>query len=447
MIDRYLPTPIPNGFWCTNSAGLFVDDTSNAWPSNVIISDAATTGGVCSTNQGASFPNFDAVVSPQAPDSYEQTRVNYQMQSLAVIQSNAPIDILLNGGEYDMQVPGWGSVAWLKDPRVQAATNGLNFLVYESQRKAYQLSFLTAAIKQQIPNRTLSIFYEASSAEETRVNYAGNGYLQWGWDSRNMVSNTDLPSYMAYYSTLNLGSWTNNSEYFAGNAFNCDMLTRILDAVGYNIALGHPLNYTWVEGGGSATDSSVNSCSDIPTYTGFLKCMYTAGMVGGIAEYSAPPGTTSFFWGPGNWSAFSSTNPPDWLLQMMALSHTHALFSHLANFLYSGTLLSGPQVHVMSTDQPAYEFTNTVADPYSRVLARKLNGQNQWLVTAWNSNETTNTVTVNIPTIGNLTVTAVPSASVYEVTMTGTNVKQTLQDEYTSYNPPPAPLSLRVVPQ
>jgi hypothetical protein len=127
----------------------------------------------------------------------------------------------------------------------------------------------------------------------------------------------------------------------------------------------------------------------------------------------------------------------------MALSHVHALFSHLANVLTNGDLLSGPQAHRYSLDQPAYEFTNTAGLLNDRVLARKLRGTNYWIVTAWAADGTNQNVTVNIPTIGALTVSAVSSGSVYQVTMSGTNVQQTLLDEYASF-PPVPPVDFRV---
>jgi hypothetical protein len=128
----------------------------------------------------------------------------------------------------------------------------------------------------------------------------------------------------------------------------------------------------------------------------------------------------------------------------MALGHVHALFSHLENVLTNGDLLTGPQMHAMSTDQPAYEFTNTAGYANARVLARKLRGQNQWIVTAWAADGVSTNVTVTIPTVGALTVAAVPSASVYQVTMSGTNVTQTLLDEYLSWPQGAPPVVLNV---
>ena len=187
---------------------------------------------------------------------------------------------------------------------------------------------------------------------------------------------------------------------------------------------------------------------DIPTYTGFLKCLYTAGSVGAAEGYfydpdSNPTNEYGTVFGTG-WDATFPTNvPPNWLLQIMALSHVHALFSHLANVLTNGDLLSGPQAHRYSLDQPAYELTNTAGLLNDRVLARKLRGTNYWIVTAWAADGTNQNVTVNIPTIGALTVSAVSSGSVYQVTMSGTNVQQTLLDEYASF-PPVPPVDFRV---
>ena len=133
---------------------------------------------------------------------------------------------------------------------------------------------------------------------------------------------------------------------------------------------------------------------------------------------------------------------------MMALSHVHALFSQLETFTDNSDLISGPQHHALSYDQPAYEFTNTAGLVEDRVLARKSRSANQWLVTAWAADMITNNVTVTIPTLGNLTVKAVPSATVYQVTMSGTNVQQTLLDEYASFPVTlPAPAGFRVLSQ
>jgi phage baseplate assembly protein gpV len=69
-------------------------------------------------------------------------------------------------------------------------------------------------------------------------------------------------------------------------------------------------------------------------------------------------------------------------------------------------------------DQPSYEFTNTVADATARVLVRKLNNRDDWLVTAWAAAGNDRTVYVNIPTVGRVGVLASASGSVYRATLT-----------------------------
>jgi hypothetical protein len=456
LIDRTFPYPTPSGFWCTNSSGQFVDANTNTWATLVYTNINGNWVYVCSTNA-----NIRPVVSPEGPDDYWQTATAYWMTNLMIIESNSPISVILNGGEYGLNVLGFGGDAWKQDPRVQsqavmtnawATTNltGTSWPSYTSSRKAHQLGFLTSAIKQQLPNRGHYIFYDTGN-EETRDYQPGykdwkNIQNLWGWWSENMNTNTDLPSFQSYF--YRWQGWTNPAGV---NAFspNIDLLTEQLNGVGYDISLGYPLNYSWLSGGWDNDGTgNTNQLSDIPRYTGFLNCLYTAGMVGGIAGFFSNGTDTNnvIFEGPSFSAAFPSNSPPHWLLQMMALSHVHALFSHLDNFLYDGDLLSGPQPHLMSADQPAYEFTNTAGYVNDRVLARRMHGTNLWLVTAWAADGITNNVTITIPTIGNLTVAAIPSASVYQVTMSGTNVQQTLLDEYVSFpERPPPPNNLKVL--
>jgi hypothetical protein len=145
-------------------------------------------------------------------------------------------------------------------------------------------------------------------------------------------------------------------------------------------------------------------------------------------------------------ATFASTNPPIWLQQIIVTAHVHALFSHLEPFLTNGILLSGAQAHAFSTDQPAYEFTNTAGLLNDRVLVRKLRVANYWIVTAWAADGINRNVTVNIPMVGALTVLAADSGSVYQVTMSGTNVQQVLLDEYDSFpRIPPPPTNPRII--
>jgi hypothetical protein len=457
IMDSTFPATLSSRFWVTNSSGQFMTrNSSNVWSDMVYTN---VNGNMVWTSQ--THPGWIPAPSPEGPDSDWAAATVYTMNNLAGIQSNCPIAVLLDDGEWGLDCVGFGKSAWELDPRVQAqavmtnaftdtvgeggytVTNqGMSWPNYISHRKAHQLGFLTAAINQQLTNRILSIFYSTGN-EQTRC-YVPDPWGQvcwenwqdgWGFWSEVMNTNTDLPCFQSYF--YRYQGWTNPPGAIWSTP-NMDLLTEQLNGVGYDINLGYPLNYSFVCSGFDSGSGNTNQLSDISLYTGFLKCLYTAGMVGANAGYySYPSGTNgTLIGGPGFDAAFPSNSPPHWLMQMMVLSHVHALFSHLENFLYNGDLLTGPQPHLMSADQPAYEFTNTAGYANDRVLARKLRGQNQWIVTAWAADGITNNVTVTIPTIGNLTVTAVPAASVYQVTMTGTNVTQTLLDEYASFPPP-----------
>jgi hypothetical protein len=96
---------------------------------------------------------------------------------------------------------------------------------------------------------------------------------------------------------------------------------------------------------------------------------------------------------------------------MMSLGHVHALFSHLEDYLRHGDLLPGPDRHRWSTDLPAYEFPT--GDAAARVLARKHRTRDEWLLTAWAAGGANREVSVTIPKLGELTLLARDTASVY----------------------------------
>src|SRR5690606_1271349 len=76
---------------------------------------------------------------------------------------------------------------------------------------------------------------------------------------------------------------------------------------------------------------------------------------------------------------------------------------------------------------PACEFPTGDAD--ARVLARKHRKRQEWLITAWAAGGDSRDVTVSIPDLGDVTLTARPCGSVYLATL-----KQLIDHE------PPAPV-------
>jgi hypothetical protein len=203
---------------------------------------------------------------------------------------------------------------------------------------------------------------------------------------------SDLPNISIYYKQFNSG-WTGDN----------DMLTQVLNAVGRDIAFGEPLSYNWLCAGWTRKDLGEAAFSDAEHYMGFLKCYYTAGMIGGVAGYFSYP--------PGGFGADLGDEVPSWLMQMMVLARAHALFSHLEDFLRNGDLLPGPRKHRWSEDQPAYELPT--GDSEVRVLARRHRAKAQWLVTAWASGGADRDATVAIPDLGTVTLRARTCGSVY----------------------------------
>jgi hypothetical protein len=410
-LDRDWPTNLSRGFWVTNAAGYFVDDQTNLW--------------LDQTNR-----HFNKVVSPEAPDADLANESEFQTAPLKTLLSNAPIAIILNGGERDLGVPGFDLKAWRFDPRVMAAmTNvwsypsnlsGVTWPRYVSDRKAHQLGFLTSRVRQAVPHREMYVYYNTGN-EQYRLttlphqketndwHWRWEDQHYWGYNSDVMLANTDLPSFECYFTGA--GSWTNS-----GLQYHYDLLTMYLNGVGYNHKLGAALNYSWVCGGWSNTDT--NRLADLARYTGFLKCLYTGGMVGAVAGYfEYPTGTNATVFGEHGYAGtFPADTPPHWLRQIEVLGRVHALFSHLDDYLYHGDLLPGDHPHAMSQDQPAYEFTNTVADATARVLVRKMNGTNLWLACAWAASGGDRNVTVTIPTAGRVTLKASVSGAVYKIT-------------------------------
>jgi hypothetical protein len=96
---------------------------------------------------------------------------------------------------------------------------------------------------------------------------------------------------------------------------------------------------------------------------------------------------------------------------MMVLARVHALFSHLEDFLRNGKLLPGPDRHRWSQDLPAYEFP--AGDQDARVLARRHNLSQEWLIVAWAAGGEDREVTVTIPELGQVNVLARVCGSVY----------------------------------
>jgi hypothetical protein len=335
------------------------------------------------------------VWSPEAADDIVQGAADLRSEPLREVARRAPVAIVLNGGEYALGVLGFSKKHWEQDPRILTARGETPWFDYISQRKAQMEMRIAAGVRDAAPDRQLYLYY--TSGGGTHRNRWG-GWKEWAYDFAWMRHVSDVPTDEFYYQHFNSG-W----------AGDMSMLTQALNAKGYELSFGKPLNYNWLCAGwprGKEGEDPAKGLGDLERYMGFVKCLYTTGMIGANAGYYAYP--------QGGFGAeFPEDQPPHWLRQIIVLAHAHALFSHLEDDLRNGDLLPGPDPHVWSSSQPAYELPT--GDKTLRVVARKHRLKNRWLVTAWAAGDDARPATVEIPDLGPQTFQARPAGSVYAV--------------------------------
>jgi len=335
-----------------------------------------------------------AVFSPEAPDSVWALAGEYRAAPLReMVKRGIPLAIVLNGGEYGLNVLGFARPVWIKDPRIVAAVGQGSWQEYASAKKANSEHIIADIVRKAVPKRNLYIYYTAGG----NVFRDKNGSIgDWGPTWKHMRGVSDLPGNEIYFRHFNDG--------FTGRR---DMLTLALNAVSAELPVGDKLSYNWICGGWTRGNAEKN-IADMDRWTGFLKCYYTAGMIGAIvAYYEYPPG--------GFQAKFPADQPPAWLRQIAASAYIHALFSQLEELVRQSDLQPGPLKHAISSNDPAYEFPT--GDATARVLVRKHHAKPIWLLTAWASDGPDRAVTVSVPELASLTLQARVCGSVYQATL------------------------------
>jgi hypothetical protein len=389
IVSRALPARLPPETWTRDAAGRPVPPQGAAW-------------------------------SPEAPPEVIRAVAEVRAAPLRKIRAKAPIAIILNGGENALSVVGPSRKYWEQDPRILAAKGNSSWYEYVSRRKGEMETAIADACRRAVPDRTLYVYYAAGGV--TFRNFYP-GWEDSAFDFKWMRTACDLPSEEYYYKSFNDG-WTGNR----------DVLTGALNSKGLVFTYGQPLSYDWLNGGsldeskpplpraGRTTQPVFDPdgrLSDMRLYAGFLKCIYTAGTIGGVAGYfNLPPG--------GFGHRFPPDRPPHWLRQMTTLAQVHALFSFQEPFVRASDLLPGPDKHRWSKDQPAYEFPT---EPGVRVLARRHKTRPEWLITAWAADGRARNVTCQIPELGDVVLNARPEGSVYFISLAGATPRVQWQDQ------------------
>ncbi|MGD8238511.1 MAG: hypothetical protein PVH68_08175 [Armatimonadota bacterium] len=342
--------------------------------------------------------------SPEAPDEVFEQAAALAVEPLQKIMERAPVAIVLNGGEYGLNVYGFSKTAWQSDPRVMKAKGDRSWFSYISERKAHQDQIIMDAVRQAVPAETLYIYYHTGAAHRKRY----GSWWHWAHEYEQLRKISDMASSSIYYKHFNTG-WTGEN----------DMLTQALNSLAQQMEFGDALSYNWMCAGWTREKQGEAAFGDLERYVGYLKCYYTAGMIGGVAGYFAHP--------EGGFGADVGDEAPHWLRQMMVLGRVQALFSHLEDFLRNGELLSGPERHRWSQELPAYELPTGDAD--ARVLARKHKERSEWLITAWAAGGDEREVAVTVPELGEVRLLARPCGSVYRAALEDGRAVLTLVDE------------------
>lgn len=384
---RIMPKQAANDVWTRNAEGRFLN-------AKAVSLDGTQWN-----------PNLHTVYSPVSPDSYWEEAGKLSADLIRQIDEQCPIAVVLNTGEYGLGTPGFAKKVWELDPEVMKAKGERSWNDYISERKGHQQGIMSLAEKNAAPKRQLYMYYTAGGGVN-RNTYPTWGEWEYKWEYMKTIS--DFPSNEMYYHHFNSG--------FTGPK---DMLTLALNAAAREIQDGKTLSYNWLSAGWEGEPG--HSLANLTRWTGFLKCYYTAGMIGGNEGFYQFLGKNGFS------KPFPSDKPPHWLLQLTTLAHVHALFSNHEDILRNGDLLPGPDKNKYTKTFPAYEFPT--GDPHVRVLARKHRQRNEWLVTAWAADGDAKTVNVSIPPLGRVTLLARPQGTMYQVTVRGGRVVATVLDK------------------
>ena len=366
---------------------------------------------------GTKWGGVGPLISLEAPDSLWEAAGELRAAPLrALVARGIPIDSIHNGGESGLGIPGFAQDVWNKDPVIGAAIGASQWgpgsmYNHASAKKGNSELIIARITKAAVPKRGFFNYYCAGGGTHRNQDWAVDA---WGPRWQHTRGTNDIPSNEAYFPTTK----------FTGNR---NILLLALNATSLEIATGDTLSYNWISGG---WDGDI---ADNGRWAGFLKCYYTAGMIGSnTGVYGGGHRRDFTFVAP-----FPQDKPPFWLTQLIATSHVHALFSQLEDYVRNGDLLPGPARHGISPDEPAYEFPT--GDDTARVLVRKHRKQASWLITAWAADGDDRTVPIYVPELGQLNVDARAVGSVYTANLRNGKVAMVRHDnegaKYTAVAP------------
>lgn len=326
--------------------------------------------------------------SPEATPYAMGISVDYKCSPLAAMQAlGINITNIYDGGERGLHVAGETPDAdFGRDPRVVAARGSEDWVNYISRKKGEHTRLTYQRIKEISPNRSTYVYYPISGTPYSAI----PGARVYGYNYDQMRNSQDVPNGSVYWRDVAVTAAGMGNPGITDRLY-LDQFSHFLEAVAEQIVVyGQTLTYNFVSAGLISGDSPNKPANyyflPIPSYKGFLKCMYATGQKGAIAGYFSEdcrPGHPTY-------PAYDVNKPPHWLLQEMALGEVHARFSWLDDYIFDGDLLPGVGAGRIKKQLPPFEFaaTRKAGDFYApipevRVIVRKRKLQDSWLVVLW----------------------------------------------------------------
>jgi hypothetical protein len=383
------------------------------------------------------------IVSPIAPDETFQIIGDHIGQKISQLEksSGQPIKLVLNGGESGLWIIGDNPIETFgKDPVMVAdyIKSGVTLPEYISRNKVRQEEVLKEKLFSHLQSRPVYSWYQEQYGTERGRWFGWKQYMFLYEHFLNSSRKTIVSDYTApemYYSFHNSG-W---SGVHSGSMVPWDALTQALNNISGAIRLGQQFTYPWVNMGWEGRPGQAISSPD--RFMGMMKTYYTAGAIGSVGGYFVCSGP---LWEALNYNKPIGATTPTMIQQLAIQGYAHALFSHLEEYLRNGDLLPGTNTHPYQSFTeilPAMEFPaegqtqqvpgafGLITIPTARVLARKIRGQDRWLVTAWANVGDDRNVRVNIDSkLGTLTLRARKAGSVYVVRYVNGMTQLTLID-------------------
>lgn len=330
--------------------------------------------------------------SPEATPAAMLISAEFKCAPLvALVKLGVNITNIYDGGEGGLHIPGENAAAkWGGDPRVVAARGTEDWVDYISRKKGEQHRLYYNMVKQICPNRSKFIYYAFGA--NPYANIPGARYSGWNYDQTWQAQ--DVPTGSVYFRDTAIIAAGMGNPTITDRAY-VDQLSHHLAAVSEQITNHNQrLTYPFVSAGNGNANPATNQYHfmPIPSYKGFLKCMYAAGQTGAVAGYFAA-GTNPT---DANYPAFNTNTPPHWILQEMALGEVHARFTWLDDYILDGDLLPGLGGGRIKGWCPGFEFTPKtrlgdffISASSGRVIVRKRKLLDSWLVVLWNPEEGT----------------------------------------------------------